>query len=825
MGILQDKIYKIKASLFDGLESDNMVFYQNDTDQCGIIVDFYGQGSAAFDLSGSTAVCIIDKKDGKQVLENLVIDPEVNNRASCLFNSNSIACPGKNTLTIIVYGEDGERQTFGSLRFKVNKDMEGNGVESTTEYTALTRLISDTNAIKNEIEYKLANGDFKGEDGAVGATGPQGEQGIQGPQGEKGDTPDMTDFENKINEQYETIASEFDKAVANVTNGNENVTNSEIVQARGKEVNLNARLTKFDSQLDNKANKDNLNLKADKTDITTLQTQINGLASGSPKGTYANLSELQSAFPTGNDNIYVTSDNGYWNYWNGSSWVGGGVYQAISISSNTITFDNIKEGTYFGILSNYTGTPCIDFNFITKKVTIFKGCFMSVGNINFYLTTEDVILDFSDFTQYNGGERSLVFDLNTKQFSIERRTFSNIKKAIVVAIWYSTDSSNSLSCSCKYTINNQKVDNYGEVFDCKNIKLSSLVQHGNVAIVNNAVGNFINFDFENKVVNIPQHSYITCGGKRIFYNGDGDISVDFSSVGAGERSLLFDLDTSTFKVISNVAGTLTKNSLLVATWWGDDIYSKLTCPSTHLVNGKKVNNYNEYLEIYAKKSEIEALGSKNYSDKKVLIIGDSISTDYYGNYKKWVTNLIDEGFFNSSNITNSSYHGTGFVATTSESVNFIERIKAIENKNTYDTVIIFGGINDFIQDIPLGESGGDKTTQFKPAVDYFFEFVVNNFTQARIVVLSPLKTYRIYPNNAGNKQEVYMDYIKEVSKKYCLPLLNLSDESGFCPFIESFKQRWTLVPVGYGADGVHPNEEYEKEHLAPMIKNFLLKFI
>ena len=215
----------------------------------------------------------------------------------------------------------------------------------------------------------------------------------------------------------------------------------------------------------------------------------------------------------------------------------------------------------------------------------------------------------------------------------------------------------------------------------------------------------------------------------------------------------------------------------------------------------------------------------NYTDKKVLVIGDSISSDTYGNYKKWVTNLIDEGFFSSDNVTNSSHHATGFVATTSGSTNFIDRIKNIADKSSYDLVIIFGGINDFIQDIPLGTKEGDKTTQFKPAVDYFFEFVVNNFTQARIVVLSPLKTYRIYPNNADNKQEVYMDYIKEVSKKYCLPLLNLSDESGFCPFNESFKQRWTLVPVGYGADGVHPNEEYEKEHLTPMIKNFLLKFI
>ncbi len=57
-------------------------------------------------------------------------------------------------------------------------------------------------------------------------------------------------FKQEINEQYEDIVTEFDKVIANVTNGNENATNSEIVQARGKEVNLNARLDNFDEQLD-----------------------------------------------------------------------------------------------------------------------------------------------------------------------------------------------------------------------------------------------------------------------------------------------------------------------------------------------------------------------------------------------------------------------------------------------------------------------------------------------------------------------------------------------------------------------------------------------
>lgn len=55
----------------------------------------------------------------------------------------------------------------------------------------------------------------------------------------------LRDFDSQITK----IANDFDEAVANVTNGNENATNSEIVQARNGEINLNKRLDKFDSQL------------------------------------------------------------------------------------------------------------------------------------------------------------------------------------------------------------------------------------------------------------------------------------------------------------------------------------------------------------------------------------------------------------------------------------------------------------------------------------------------------------------------------------------------------------------------------------------------
>lgn len=214
---------------------------------------------------------------------------------------------------------------------------------------------------------------------------------------------------------------------------------------------------------------------------------------------------------------------------------------------------------------------------------------------------------------------------------------------------------------------------------------------------------------------------------------------------------------------------------------------------------------------------------KTLADKKILIMGDSISTDAYGNYKKWVTNLIEDGFFNAENITNNSYHATGFVATYSEggSVvrdNFVKRIKAVNNPTAYDMVITFGGINDYI--------GGVDFDVFKTAVDGYFEYLIKTFTHARIVVFTPLRTYNVYKNTAGHYQTEYAEYIKTVAKSYCFPVLNLTEDSGFCPFVDEFKAMWTLTPSGYSTpDGVHPTADYSAMFLAPMISGYLKTFI
>ena len=212
---------------------------------------------------------------------------------------------------------------------------------------------------------------------------------------------------------------------------------------------------------------------------------------------------------------------------------------------------------------------------------------------------------------------------------------------------------------------------------------------------------------------------------------------------------------------------------------------------------------------------------EGFSTKKVLVIGDSISTDYYGNYSKWVTCLIKDGFL-PTDTKNDSVHATGFVAQYDENNpdDFITRVKAVEDPAMYDLVVVFGGVNDYL-------SGVNHNEIFAPAVDEFFAYLLANFVNARICVLTPLRTAYYYTQNAvGHNLLDYAEYIKEVAERYCLPILNLTDESGFCPQVKEFCDKWTLQPSGYDThDGVHPNEEYERMFLAPLIKNFLAKFI
>lgn len=79
------------------------------------------------------------------------------------------------------------------------------------------------------------------------------------------------------------------------------------------------------------------------TEKSYVDTLTQSIASGSPKGTYATLTDLQTAFPTGNTNIYLVTADGNWYYWNSIAWTAGGVYQSTGIADNSITKEKIAN--------------------------------------------------------------------------------------------------------------------------------------------------------------------------------------------------------------------------------------------------------------------------------------------------------------------------------------------------------------------------------------------------------------------------------------------------------------------------------------------------
>jgi hypothetical protein len=101
-------------------------------------------------------------------------------------------------------------------------------------------------------------------------------------------------------------------------------------------VGIQAKLYAIDSFLSQLPDQSYIADKAKKTDLTALQTQINAIPSGTPKGVYPSLSDLQTAFPTGTTGIYIVSSDGKWYFWNGTAWTAGGTYQSTGIANKSI---------------------------------------------------------------------------------------------------------------------------------------------------------------------------------------------------------------------------------------------------------------------------------------------------------------------------------------------------------------------------------------------------------------------------------------------------------------------------------------------------------
>lgn len=109
---------------------------------------------------------------------------------------------------------------------------------------------------------------------------------------------------------------------------------AELVAARGSFETLGIHETAQDNTIQT-AEASAINANQKSSDAIDM---IKKIASGAPRGTFANLAALKAKYPSGAEGIYITKDNNHWHYYL-SGWTDGGTWQPGEVADGTVKFN------------------------------------------------------------------------------------------------------------------------------------------------------------------------------------------------------------------------------------------------------------------------------------------------------------------------------------------------------------------------------------------------------------------------------------------------------------------------------------------------------
>lgn len=159
-------------------------------------------------------------------------------------------------------------------------------------------------------------------------------------------------------------------------------------------------------------------------------------------------------------------------------------------------------------------------------------------------------------------------------------------------------------------------------------------------------------------------------------------------------------------------------------------------------------------------------------------------------------------------VENYGVKGSRLAVKADRDDSFVERLDAIDD--SADVYVLFGGVNDFSRNVPLGQMGSTDTHEFYGALEFLVRGITQRSPEARLVVMTPCKTSGKHEkdipgsfeeNHLGFSQEPYVDAVREVADRYSLPLVDLYATSGISPFLPEHRERYMPDGLHYSAAG------------------------
>lgn len=122
-----------------------------------------------------------------------------------------------------------------------------------------------------------------------------------------------------------------------------------------------------------------------------------------------------------------------------------------------------------------------------------------------------------------------------------------------------------------------------------------------------------------------------------------------------------------------------------------------------------------------------------------------------------------------------------------------------------DFVIVFGGVNDFYANAPIGDTDSTANTDFKGALNTIISGLLTKYPTKRLMFITPPQTNNgtlasDQPNGIGKTMQDYVDAIKERCNHYSIPCFDLFANSGV-NVADNATQKTAMT-----ADGIHPND-------------------
>ena len=209
-------------------------------------------------------------------------------------------------------------------------------------------------------------------------------------------------------------------------------------------------------------------------------------------------------------------------------------------------------------------------------------------------------------------------------------------------------------------------------------------------------------------------------------------------------------------------------------------------------------------------------GAVDYSNLSFVAFGDSIT---YGAdliiggrvetpYPTEVNNIL--GFKSYSNLGVSG----ATVAANTQGLNCMtDEITSYTGEA--DIIAILGGVNDYNRDLPLGDIDDRDTSTIYGALHVSMSYLAENYSDSYIFYMTPYKQdFHGKVWNVDNSQGYSLidvaNAIKEVAAIYGFDVLDLLEEGNF----ES-------IMNNEDCDGVHPNQEFILNVMAPQIAQFI----